>query len=66
MAQKLYVPGDNDVGGEGADPRLDWKVTRFHEHFASHDPDMEIVKFIDFIKVLLPPVNLLTEIRVKV
>ena len=29
----IYVPGDNDIGGEGGDPVTDEKIRRFKDHF---------------------------------
>ena len=51
LFQKIYIPGDNDVGGEGFDPRQEWKVNRFHKYFSVDSPDVETAKFVDFIKV---------------
>jgi hypothetical protein len=28
---KIYVPGDNDIGGEGGDPITDEKIRRFKD-----------------------------------
>ena len=51
LLQQVFIPGDNDAGGEGVDPRQDWKVKRFHKFFTADNPDVETVKFVDFIKV---------------
>ena len=32
-AAKIYVPGDNDIGGEGGDPVTAKKIKRFHQSF---------------------------------
>lgn len=32
-AVKIYVPGDNDIGGEGSDPVTAKKIKRFHQSF---------------------------------
>ena len=32
-AVKIYVPGDNDIGGEGGDPVTAKKIKRFHQSF---------------------------------
>jgi hypothetical protein len=44
------------VGGEGADPKEPWKISRFKRHFdnfnaAASSSDVTTVKFIDFLKV---------------
>ena len=31
--QLIYIPGDNDIGGEGADLMEAWKIQRFDNHF---------------------------------
>ena len=49
--QQIFIPGDNDVGGEGFVQRQDWKVDRFHKYFSADSSDVDTVKFIDFIKV---------------
>ena len=36
-AINIYVPGDNDIGGEGSDPVTDDKVQRFDKYFPSKD-----------------------------
>ena len=36
-ANNIYVPGDNDIGGEGSDPVTDDKVQRFDKYFPSKD-----------------------------
>lgn len=35
-AIKVYVAGDNDIGGEGSDPLTPEKVDRFRKNFPSH------------------------------
>lgn len=40
--QNIYIPGDNDVGGEGADHVSAFKVSRFHEAF--NDTAVSIVR----------------------
>ena len=49
LAQHIYLPGDNDVGGEADDKRTTFKVNRFNEWFG-HD---ELVKtnIVDFFAV---------------
>ena len=46
----VIIPGDNDIGGEGADLRTPFKVARFEKHF---EPIEGVVNhlFIDFMKV---------------
>ena len=36
-ATKIYVAGDNDIGGEGVDPVTEEKISRFRSHFPSND-----------------------------
>ncbi|RUS82083.1 hypothetical protein EGW08_010160 [Elysia chlorotica] len=50
FSKKVIIPGDNDIGGEGADLRTPFKVARFEKHF---EPIEGIVNyfFIDLIKV---------------
>lgn len=48
--QKLLLPGDNDVGGEGADLRSVDKVLRFEKHF-SRTYQLVSKKFVDFFAV---------------
>ena len=52
----MYIPGDNDVGGEGFDRKEDTKVERFNQHFleTAHPPEHAAVvnvKFVDFLRV---------------
>ena len=48
--QNVYIPGDNDIGGEGADFRTKFKISRFERHFENLTGVVN-VHFIDFIKV---------------
>ncbi|XP_067672644.1 metallophosphoesterase 1 homolog [Haliotis asinina] len=48
--KKIFVPGDNDIGGEGRDFRSPFKITRFENHFENLT-GIERVGFIDFIKL---------------
>ena len=48
--QRLYVPGDNDVGGEGLDLKTKKKVNRFHRSF-SYTPIVTGIEFANFISV---------------
>ncbi|KAK3091911.1 hypothetical protein FSP39_023647 [Pinctada imbricata] len=53
LAQKLkniYIPGDNDVGGEGRDFRTEEKVKRFELHFEELK-GVSNHKFIDYVKL---------------
>ncbi|XP_062593192.1 uncharacterized protein LOC134254673 [Saccostrea cucullata] len=49
-AKRIYIPGDNDVGGEFRDFRTPEKVDRFVKHFEQVDGIVQH-KFIDFIKI---------------
>ncbi|XP_071107211.1 uncharacterized protein [Haliotis cracherodii] len=49
-AKKMFVPGDNDIGGEGRDFRSPFKIARFEHHF-ENITGIERVGFIDFIKL---------------
>jgi predicted phosphodiesterase len=52
--QKIYIAGDNDVGGEGFDRKELWKINRFRQYFnKSIDDDITTVGFVDFFKVSL-------------
>ncbi|KAL5017824.1 hypothetical protein ScPMuIL_003546 [Solemya velum] len=48
--KKIYIPGDNDIGGEGRDRRNLNKIDRFENHFESL---IGITRhaFVDFIKM---------------
>ncbi|XP_046566490.1 LOW QUALITY PROTEIN: metallophosphoesterase 1-like [Haliotis rubra] len=48
--KKIFVPGDNDIGGEGRDFRSPFKIARFENHFENLT-GIERVGFIDFIKL---------------
>ena len=45
----MYLPGDNDVGGEGLDPRTEEKVSRFDKFLRGSG--VVTVKFVDFVRV---------------
>ena len=52
--QHIYLPGDNDVGGEGFDIKEQWKVKRFNSYFQHTDSRSLAVinyKFLDFLRV---------------
>ncbi|KAK7498476.1 hypothetical protein BaRGS_00010136 [Batillaria attramentaria] len=44
----VYVPGDNDIGGEGVDFRTPFKISRFERHFANLTGVVSAF-FIDFL-----------------
>ncbi|XP_025080618.1 cell division control protein 1-like isoform X2 [Pomacea canaliculata] len=46
----IYVPGDNDIGGEGGDVRTPGKIRRFESHFENTTGVVK-VHFLDFIKL---------------
>lgn len=49
-AKTVYIPGDNDIGGEGRDFMTSKKVHRFQQHFGNVT---DIIKFgfIDYVKL---------------
>lgn len=53
--QKVFIPGDNDVGGEGFEMKEKWKFNRFFKNFDRIDnrssSDVINVKFVDFFKL---------------
>lgn len=53
--QRVFIPGDNDVGGEGFEMKEKWKVNRFFKNFVhngNQSSDNVInVKFVDFWKL---------------
>lgn len=55
LTQKVFIPGDNDVGGEGFEMKEKWKFNRFFKNFDRIDnrssSDVINVKFVDFFKV---------------
>lgn len=48
--KRIYIPGDNDIGGEYRDYRTPQKVDRFEKHFEQVDGIIRH-EFIDFIKM---------------
>ncbi|XP_076459885.1 uncharacterized protein LOC143292998 [Babylonia areolata] len=46
----VYIPGDNDIGGEGADFRTKYKTSRFERHFENLTGVVN-AHFVDFIKL---------------
>jgi len=48
--QRIFVAGDNDVGGEGVDRKAEWKVKRFQRHF-NMSSDVSTVNFVDFFRI---------------
>ncbi|ESO04966.1 hypothetical protein HELRODRAFT_185536 [Helobdella robusta] len=52
LIRRIYIPGDNDVGGEGFDFLENWKLQRFHRHFPClNDPVVRIGDFVDVIRM---------------
>ncbi|KAH9505299.1 hypothetical protein Btru_059196 [Bulinus truncatus] len=49
-AKTIVIPGDNDIGGEGADFRTQFKVSRFENHFENLT-GMVSHGFVDFLKL---------------
>ena len=47
--QRIYLPGDNDVGGEMWDERTEFKVNRFNKHFRREE--LVNANFVDFFTV---------------
>ena len=54
--QMIYIPGDNDIGGEGVDPVTLRKIDRFEEHFGPSSSVYSISGQVDIV-----PVSRLTE-----
>ena len=48
--QKIYIPGDNDIGGELPDIRTEGKEKRFVRHF-ENITGLVRFGFIDYVKV---------------
>ncbi|XP_064607270.1 metallophosphoesterase 1-like [Liolophura sinensis] len=48
--QRVHIPGDNDIGGEGGDFRTKAKIQRYVRHFEQLT-GVTSVKFVDFIKM---------------
>lgn len=48
----MFIPGDNDVGGEGRDFAAQWKTDRYQKHF-SNITDIHNFGFVDYVKVQL-------------
>jgi len=46
-----FLPGDNDVGGEGRDRFSDEKQYRFESHFGKYIETVFTLKFVDFIPI---------------
>jgi len=38
IVKSIFISGDNDVGGEGIDSKLQWKVERFSKQFEAEQP----------------------------
>ena len=49
--QKIYISGDNDVGGEGFDLKQGWKIERFENYFSPLLGVESVKNIVDFLKV---------------
>ncbi|XP_052817791.1 uncharacterized protein LOC128243849 isoform X1 [Mya arenaria] len=49
----IYIPGDNDIGGEGRDFVHAWKSDRYEEHFGNIS-DVIRFGFVDYAKLNVP------------
>ena len=56
--QAIFVPGDNDIGGEGSDRVTKEKIERFEKHF----PSQQVYTFREKALFEILPVNALTQI----
>ena len=56
----MFIPGDNDIGGEGWDRVTPEKVERFEWAFHAPIEDEEIFKFITFDRANIMPGKSLT------
>jgi len=54
--QMIYIPGDNDIGGEGVDPVTLKKIDRFEQHFGPSSSVYSASNQVDIV-----PVSRLTE-----
>jgi len=54
--QMIYIPGDNDIGGEGVDPVTLTKIDHFEQHFG---PSSSVYSASDQVDIV--PVSRLTE-----
>ena len=52
----IYLPGDNDIGGEGGDPVTLSKIAQFENHFGPSSPVYHIAEWLD-----IAPISRLTE-----
>jgi hypothetical protein len=52
----IYLPGDNDIGGESADPVTLAKIDQFERHFGPSAPVYPVTEWLDIV-----PVSRLTE-----
>ena len=55
----MFIPGDNDIGGEGWDRVTPEKVERFEWAFHAPIEDEEIFKFITFDRANIMPGNVI-------
>jgi len=49
--QMIYIPGDNDIGGEGVDPVTLRKIDRFEEHFGPSSSVYSASGWVDIVPV---------------
>lgn len=52
----IYLPGDNDIGGEGGDPVTLSKIVQFEKHFGPSAPVHHVAEWLD-----IAPISRLTE-----
>ena len=66
----MFIPGDNDIGGEGWDRVTPEKVERFEWAFHAPIEDEEIFKFITFDRANIMPgtfeINFITRFYSKI
>ena len=62
LLQKIYIPGDNDIGGEGHDFRTKEKIARFERYFEYLTGSVKY-RFTSFFKVSKILLNILESIR---
>jgi len=54
--QRIYLPGDNDIGGEGWDKVTDKKIEMFVKHFGRSEPVYRVGEGVEIV-----PISRLTE-----
>jgi len=47
----VYLPGDNDIGGEGGDPVTRVKIDQFDTHFGGSSPTHPATEWLDIVPV---------------